>query len=440
MAIPVIPTPGGSLPSLGTTPPFILPDANTLENEWGFSQKAAQAFAGKELRAGKSSVTSAATLQEAILGLPSKFLGTAENLSQIVFNHFNIPAPGSPGFSTALQDAFRGGVAAGGTLGNINPTAIYDPTQAVFNNKQAALTNASATSQASAYNAVVNYLDQWGLSSLAPMVISQITAAGDHVVNTNALLDQIRSTPQYKNAFPGLTERNSSLGPGAEHMTEQQYQNFVAQIQGTAGQYGLPQGFVTKDEIANLVKNNVSASEFDQRVQRGYLAASNADAATKQILQREYGIDQGHLAAYFLDPTKALPVLERQTASAAIQGYAQNVGLSGVGQAGGEQLANMVNLGTGSGMTDVNMSNIKNALLTASRDVNLTGAAPGAQAPTVDTRTLIGSQIAGYGGTNQVEAQTAVQRAEQGRAAPFEKGGGYAETSKGVVGLGSARQ
>ena len=79
------------------------------------------------------------------------------------------------------------------------------------------------------------------------------------------------------------------------------------------------------------------------------------------------------------------------------------------------------------------------ALQTAARDVSLTKAAPGAAAPTVDTNTLIGSQIAGFGGTSQPAAQQAVALAEQAAVAPFEKGGGYSETAKGVTGLGAAR-
>ena len=58
---------------------------------------------------------------------------------------------------------------------------------------------------------------------------------------------------------------------------------------------------------------------------------------------------------------------------------------------------------------------------------------------TVTTNQLIGSQIAGYAGTNQLAEQVQVARAEQTAAAPFEKGGGFVETAKGVTGLGSAR-
>jgi hypothetical protein len=46
--------------------------------------------------------------------------------------------------------------------------------------------------------------------------------------------------------------------------------------------------------------------------------------------------------------------------------------------------------------------------------------------------------VAGYEGTNLQAAQTAANRAAEAKAAPFEKGGGYSETSKGVTGIGGA--
>jgi hypothetical protein len=136
-----------------------------------------------------------------------------------------------------------------------------------------------------------------------------------------------------------------------------------------------------------------------------------------------------------------LPDLQRKIGTAEIQDYASRVGLSGLSQAGAEQLANQAKLSAtaGNNPLGVGVNNVENSLLTASRDVALTRNAPGAGAPTVDTNALIASQIAGFNGENQVTAQTQVARAEQAKAAPMERGGGYAETQKGVVGLGSAR-
>jgi hypothetical protein len=85
------------------------------------------------------------------------------------------------------------------------------------------------------------------------------------------------------------------------------------------------------------------------------------------------------------------------------------------------------------------MSQLRSDLATAAKDVQLTAKAPGSGRPTVTTDQLIGSQVAGYAGTNQAAEQVQVARAEQGATQAFNKGGGYDTTSKGVTGLGSAR-
>ena len=85
------------------------------------------------------------------------------------------------------------------------------------------------------------------------------------------------------------------------------------------------------------------------------------------------------------------------------------------------------------------MTQAQQDLLSAAKDEPLTGSLPGAGQPTVDTKTLLGANIAGFGGTNQRAAQIQVARAEQAKVAPFEKGGGYEETDRGVTGIGAAR-
>ena len=147
------------------------------------------------------------------------------------------------------------------------------------------------------------------------------------------------------------------------------------------------------------------------------------------------------LENYFMDPKNALQKMQRQVAGAEIQDYASRVGLGGLDQQGVSQLADMAKMAAAQGNNQLGygVSQIQNALLNASRDVALTNAAPGATPATISTNQLIGSQLAGFAGTNQAAEQIQVARAEQAKAAPFEKGGGYAEGPKGVTGLGSAR-
>jgi hypothetical protein len=349
------------------------------------------------------------------------------------------------------------------TIPNI-PTGTSGGTGGVSAEAAAAI-NAKASAQYSAYDGVLNTLDSWGMVATKPTkptntsdpvlmadYQSQLTTwqADQNIINNvknmvygsatqqvsqAMLLDYVRGTKAYQAAFPGLVERNAQ-GNASEHLTESAYQNLISTYRGTATQYGLPT--LSNAQIASLVQNNISASEFNDRVTKGYTAALNADPATRAQLAK-FGVNTSDLAHYYLDPKNSINKIEQTTAAATLAGYAQNVGLKGFDEQGARELADKVNLGVGSAYGTMSMSNVENALLGASRDIQLTTAAPGSNLPTVTTNQLIGSQVAGYGGTNQIAEQVQVARAEQAAAAPFVKGGGYAENAKGIVGLGSAR-
>jgi hypothetical protein len=318
------------------------------------------------------------------------------------------------------------------------------------NQLTAAVNNASIAQEQSAFGQIQNYLEQWGLTNLSQDFYNIITKVGDHVTNTDALLNIMRGAGTtgnraedarlqgaYNERFAGLNDYNKNPANTVK-MTESAYQQYTAAIQDASGQYGVPQP--TQQEIGKLLNGNVSASEYKQRVQDIYSVIQNADQNTKNLLKQQYGVDTQHLFQYMT--TGALPDRQRQVASASVQDYAQRVGLTGIGQAQGEQLAQMAKLAGTAGNQGLGygLASVESSLLGAAKDVQLTrGGMPGTAAPTVDTNTLIGAQLAGFGGTTQVQAQTQVARAEQARVAPFEKGGGYTETGKGVVGLGSAR-
>ena len=298
---------------------------------------------------------------------------------------------------------------------------------------QQVLLGASETAKYGAISGADATLTNWGLDT--PEMVSLVNKfASAGMINQNEIMDQIRQTATYKQAFPGLAELNAD--PNQVHLTEAQYQAHSEQYLGMAQQVGIQ---LTQADIGKLVQGNVSPTEYQQRINDIYNVVQNANPNTKAILQKEYGVNTNDLVHYMA--TGALPDQQRQVASAQIQDYASRVGLTGLDQTGAEQLAGMAKLSSTAGnqALGVGVSNIQNSLLNASRDVNLTGFTPGSGVQNIDTKTLIGSQIAGFGGTTQVEAQAAVQKAEQSAAAPFQKGGGYAESAKGVIGLGAAR-
>jgi hypothetical protein len=317
---------------------------------------------------------------------------------------------------------------------------------------EAAKIGATYSAEYSAETSVDNYLTTWGLDTPAMTQYVAEMATNPHgaMTSPSEILNVIRGGSSglganvdaaihqaYNNAFPGLAEYMKQ--PGALKMTESQYMQYTQSIMTSATQYGAP--MPTQAQIGQLLNGHVSAAEYSQRVQDVYAVIANADQNTKNILQQEYGVSNKDLMHYFMDPKNALQTMQRNVASAEIQDYAQRVGLSNLGMQAGNELGQMAKLASvkGGQALGYGISQIESSLLNASRDVALTQSLPGQNAPTVNTQTLIASQLAGYGGINQVAAQTAVARAEEAKAAPFEKGGGYAESQKGVVGLGSAR-
>ena len=293
--------------------------------------------------------------------------------------------------------------------------------------------NIDSTKQVTAYSTLQNELSAWGLDSLTGKVFNKVFKEG--ISDPTTLTNFVRSTPEYKQSFQGLAEYNAT---NPQKLTEQQYTQLSQAYMNTAQQYGLPDSFFTKQEVGNLIANGVSAAEFNRRIANGYQTALNADPATRQALAAQ-GVDFGHLLAYYLDPKKAEPILTNKTNQAQLQGYAQNAGIADFTSTMAGELAQHARNSMNPDGT-FSTANEKQALDLAASGQGLTAAAPGSNAQTVDTTQLIGSKLAGFGGTTQTDAQQAVQQASQQAQAPFNKAGGYTSTTQGVTGAGSAPQ
>ena len=299
-----------------------------------------------------------------------------------------------------------------------------------------------------AYEAVDGVLQQWGLGALAPDLYDKVIQ--NHWLNQSELLDYVRSTDTYKQAFPGLSEYNQKVGLG-QALNESEYQQYSKQIFSMAHQYGLGD-FMTQQEIGTLISNGVSFAEAADRMVKGYSAVMNGDPQIKDQLQRLYGVNPGQLLQYYFDTSKGTDLIEKQTVAATAAAYAGEVGLGSLDQTHAEKLASMIrttgsgSVTAGGGITPGNAydySQVKGALNTAARDVALTKPGIGTQnalnAPVTNDQ-LIGGQLAGYTPQSQIQDQRAVQIAEQQRIAPFQKGGGMGSNDQGVYGAGFEKQ
>ena len=81
--------------------------------------------------------------------------------------------------------------------------------------------------------------------------------------------------------------------------------------------------------MAEVIGANISAVEFNDRVNTSYSRVINTDKATRDSFKLLYGITDSDLTRYFLDPKNNVNVLKEKVTTAEIYGSAVAQGLAG---------------------------------------------------------------------------------------------------------------
>jgi hypothetical protein len=299
---------------------------------------------------------------------------------------------------------------------------------------QQAVTQASSTTQAqqSAQGEFTNDLISYGFTtaqaaSLTAQAQGWITGAG-MPNGLPAAPDQIDTliydSSEFHERFPAIFALQAK---GIAPPSPQAYVAYEQQAYGLAQQAGLPAGFMNQQTINNLIANNVSYSELAGRLTTAYQAVAETSPQTLQYFQDVHGIGPGGLAAYFLNPDTALPVLENQATAAQIGG-------AGIEEGFGTLAAKQTLLAAQSGVTGSEAQKGLNAIapeLALTRSYGFLGSGVGS---------LTTEQLADVGlGIGGEAPQEALVQAAQKRASSVSGGGGYAATARGT-GVGSARE
>lgn len=264
-------------------------------------------------------------------------------------------------------------------------------------------------------------LQEAGLDSLLPQVKQWVYSG----VGAAELELRVRETDAYKERTKVNEVRRAN---GKNPLTLGEIVATERAIAQVMHQAGLPAGFYDEpDDFMEFIGRDISAAEVQHRVAMASEAAYNMDPEVRRSLTEMYGLSQGDLTAYYLDPDRSAPILERQQQSARVRAEARrrSLGLStemaedlvqrGVtteqAAAGFDQVARLRGLTPG---------RADRAGLTAGETIN--------EASLVD---------AAFGDT---DAQRRTQRVLGSRMAQFEGGGGLATTERGVSGVGGNRR
>lgn len=252
-------------------------------------------------------------------------------------------------------------------------------------------------------------LQSYGMSALFDRVKSYIQDGYD----ADAIMVLIRTTPEYKQRFPAM----DALAAKGRAISESDYISYEKTAQNLERRYGLPQGMLM-NSVTDLLTNEVSPVELNDRVLLASAASIQAPQEIKNMFQQYYGIDQGGMTAYFLDPDVATPLLEKQFASAVIGAEATRQGI-GIDVYGAENLQ-------GLGITQEQ----------ARQGFGQVAAAKGlteGRGDVVTQQELVGSAF-----NTNAEAQKSVERAIGGRLGRFQGGGEFLQQGGQNVGLGTA--
>lgn len=172
-----------------------------------------------------------------------------------------------------------------------------------------------------AFIALNSLFTSYGLGSLAPKIFSYIQ--NGYSADTIALL--LQDTQEYKTRFAGNELRRKAglavLSPADYLATEASYRQIMASAGLPKSFYDQPQDFTT------WIGGDVSPTEVKSRVDLAVAATTQADKYTKAQLAAFYGVDDAHLTAYFLDQTRALPLLQKQEQAAQLGAEAMRRGL-----------------------------------------------------------------------------------------------------------------
>lgn len=277
---------------------------------------------------------------------------------------------------------------------------------------------APTTDQSSAKAIIQNALNQYGLGELGAWAWNKYLAGE----STDQIMLELRDTDAYKARFPAM----QALAKQGRAITEQQYIDYERTYAGLMHQYGMPAGFYdSPQDIANALVSGVAPTELEHRLQQAVAVSVNAPPELQAEVERLFpGQGKGHLAAIFLDPNAAVPLLDQKFAAAQIAAQAD---VTRFGQISTDQAMRLASLGVTQQQAAQGFSQLGQL-----GDVANLGVA-GLDKPTTDQ--LLSAQFAG-----DSAAQQLLKRRQAQITGDFQGGTQYAGSpSSPGAGLGTAQ-
>jgi len=269
--------------------------------------------------------------------------------------------------------------------------------------------------QLSAFDLLNDILKRYGLEQLASFAQGFITRYDQ--IDENLFMIELRQQDAYKKRFSANEER---IKNGLPALPEDEYLAMEAAYKNVMRVSGLPAGFYdSQDDFQTFLANDVSPEELQSRVNEGYNAVKMANPEVVKQMRSLYGVSEGQLAAYFLDPTRSIEEIKIQAQAATIAAQGRLQAGMGVSVQQAEELARY-------GVTEQE----------AMQGFGAIEQAQGLFTANLEEQRSFTQQeqIGAAFGTSAAAQQRLRQRARK-RQAQFETGGGFASGAEGTTAI-----
>lgn len=265
-----------------------------------------------------------------------------------------------------------------------------------------------------ARDSIKRVLAQYNLESLSDFLWSQYTEQYVDVSNPDAVVFAIKEQDAYKKRFAANAAR---VAKGLPELDPSTYLQMEDAYRTVLRSQGMPEGFYDSvEDFQKFIEGDVSAAELNDRLQEGYRVVADADQEVKNQMKRLYGVSEGQLAAYFIDPDRAKPFMvasdyQRQARASTIAARAQEQGKMTITGDLAEELARR-------GVTSAE----------ASQGFQEIGALGELRQAFAGEEALTEEQIARQQFGADVQSKEILERRRRGRLGEFLGGGRYAQT------------
>lgn len=307
---------------------------------------------------------------------------------------------------------------------------VVDPIAAAQAAANAVAERAISQQRVDAFSSLRALLSRVGLSELEGAVQGVITSGRVNIADPNAIMFALREQPAYQKRFAANKKRVEN---GLPELSPETYINLEEQYRQTLAANGLPMGFYNdQKDFEKFIEGDVSPAELQSRIREGYAKVRDADPAVVQQMRELYGVSQGDLAAYFIDPERARPLLTAAD-------YRRQAQAAGIAARGLEQGGIQLTAGSAEDLArrGITLEEAESKFAERAKLAGLFQEMGGEQALTEEQK--LGATF-GY----DVAAQQELQRRMATRVGEFQAGGQFARTTgatSGTIetGIGSAQ-